>query len=1714
MLITKISGSTQRWLRGFTIRLLVGLMIFSSFSFIFTGIVSAQDGNTGPDGSPGWTYCADEGEDSTCIVPGRKEVRYWATGGNYKYYSKIITDSTICSNDVMGGDPEGGIRKQCYYRDLQLDSGEMTKVVSEQNKTLTVTFNVYARQAGTIEDLREKITVKKTSGGAYAPLDVEDTVTNVTYTDTSSTLEIHFKDTLLGDSNALKIDAGAFVDISDNAYSQPIEITNIQFTPPVLTADTDNNYTDKDITITFPDDSLWREAITAVSDGGTVLSKETQYAVDAGMLTIKAGVLITKGIHDIRVTALGYPDVVVSQQMIKKYIGNGSGTESDPYLIETSDQLSEVRNHMESGTYFKLIADIDLGSYTSWMPIGNDSERFKGNIDGNGYKITNLSVQSNYTYYTGLFGYLDSGSNVTNMRLENVNISGGGTFIGAIAGGSEGTINNSYVTGVSINGSGYIGGMVGYSTNGSITNSYVIGSLNGDYYVGGLVGYAYLGVVSDSYVSGSVTATSLYAINGIGGLIGVSYFVDIRNSYATGTVKPGPGTADVGGLIGSYYYYFGSLANSFYDKDTAQQEDTGKGEGRTTAEMHTKANFSGWNFDSTWYITPNQYPRLWAFTDLSPGTKGWTTKINNVSNGMEYSLNDSDYIPITDIDADNIVVDTGDQIKVRVSGDITSTKTLAVGVADIKAGPTLGSLTVGTTAGTTKLINVSGAMEYRVNSGLYEEISDTSEDNISVYAGDTIFVRLAATSSEPASFDQKLKVGLAHIKSAAAPTGLLATGTIGGTTKLSDVSEKMEYKINENPYKGISGTSVDNLVVNENDTISVRIAETAKLPASEVQELTVESDVINPKSADATLSGLTFTDVTLSPTFSKDTLTYTAVVANSVTNTTITATKGNKDSVILVTDLGSKSLSVGINTFIVHVTAEDGVTKKEYTVTATRATSSDASLSALTLSDVTLSPVFASGTLSYTANVANNVTSTTIGASTNSGAAMVPVADLGLKLLSVGANTLTVHVTAEDGITKKDYTVTVIRAKSSDATLNALTLSGVTLSPVFASGTLTYTANVANDVTSTNVAASKSDGTATVSAGDLGSKTLSVGANIFTVHVTAEDGTKKDYTVTVTRAASSDATLRDLTLSGVRISPVFASGTLTYTANVANNVSSTTISATKNDSTATIVVADLGWKSLTVGKNTFTVHITAEDGTTKKEYTVTVTRAASSDASLSDLTLSGVTLSPTFDEDTLTYVSSVTNDVKSTIVEAATNDETATISADDLGSKSLSVGKNIITVTVTAEDGSTKKEYIVEVTRAASSDATLSGLSLSGVTLSPTFDEDTLTYVSSVTNDVKSTIVAAATNDETATISTDDLGSKPLSVGKNIITVTVTAEDGSTKKEYTVEVTRAASSDATLSDLTLSGVTLSPTFTSGTLAYTANVANDVKSTTVSAATNVGTAMISADDLGSKSLSVGKNTLTVTVTAEDGITKKEYTVTVTRVAEEVISGGGSGGSGGGLPTPTLAPAATPTPTPVATPMPAVAPATTPGSTPTPANNLSDISGHWAQRAIQEALSLGIIKGYSDGTFKPNGTLTRAEFALMLMNALKPQEAGTKLTFTDAAKIGAWAQEAVAQAVQAGIINGYEDGTFRPNAEITRAEMAVILAKILGKSNEASATTGFADDKDIPEWAKSSVAYLKSAGLVKGMGDNEYAPQDHATRGEAITILLNLLKQINK
>jgi tripartite motif-containing protein 71 len=171
------------------------------------------------------------------------------------------------------------------------------------------------------------------------------------------------------------------------------------------------------------------------------------------------------------------------------------------------------------------------------------------------------------------------------------------------------------------------------------------------------------------------------------------------------------------------------------------------------------------------------------------------------------------------------------------------------------------------------------------------------------------------------------------------------------------------------------------------------------------------------------------------------------------------------------------------------------------------------------------------------------------------------------------------------------------------------------------------------------------------------------------------------------------------------------------------------------------------------------------------------------------------------------------------------------------------------------------------------------------------------------------------------------------------------------------------------------------------------------------------------------------------------------------------------------------------------------------------SFNDISSHWAEVSINKAVGNGIISGYPDGTFKPDVTVTREEFAMMLMNVIKPQTEGVALTFSDSAMIGAWAQKAVALSVQTGLINGYEDGSFRPNADITRAEMAVIIAKALGHSNVGNASIDFLDEQDIPAWAKGSVAFVQHKGIVQGNNNNNFLPNDHATRAEAVKVLLN-------
>ena len=434
--------------------------------------------------------------------------------------------------------------------------------------------------------------------------------------------------------------------------------------------------------------------------------------------------------------------------------------------------------------------------------------------------------------------------------------------------------------------------------------------------------------------------------------------------------------------------------------------------------------------------------------------------------------------------------------------------------------------------------------------------------------------------------------------------------------------------------------------------------------------------------------------------------------------------------------------------------------------------------------------------------------------------------------------------------------------------------------------------------------------------------------NDYELTVTASDGVAADdnggsdtipVTVTVTPTASNDATLSGLTISAGALAPAFTSAGITYTASVGNSVTGVTVTPTANHAGATITVntgavtsgSASGSQSLNVGSNTITIIVTAENGDTKT-YTVTVTRV-STDATLSDLTISAGTLSPTFVSGTIAYAASVGNSVSGVTVTPTANHTGATIkvagttvtSGDASGSQSLNVGANAIAVEVTAQDGSTKKTYTVTVTRAASTDATLSGLTISAGTLAPTFTSNTLIYSASVPNSVSGVTVTPTANHSGATIRVAIPGSgspvvasgqaspvRSLVVGLNTVRIVVTAEDDSTRKVYDVKFTRAAavSNDATLSGLTISAGALAPAFTSAGITYTASVGNSVSGVTVTPTANhsgatitvAGTTVTSGSASGSQSLNVGSNTITIIVTAENGDTKT-YTVTVTRAA---------------------------------------------------------------------------------------------------------------------------------------------------------------------------------------------------------------------------------------
>lgn len=401
-------------------------------------------------------------------------------------------------------------------------------------------------------------------------------------------------------------------------------------------------------------------------------------------------------------------------------------------------------------------------------------------------------------------------------------------------------------------------------------------------------------------------------------------------------------------------------------------------------------------------------------------------------------------------------------------------------------------------------------------------------------------------------------------------------------------------------------------------------------------------------------------------------------------------------------------------------------------------------------------------------------------------------------------------------------------AKSNDATLKSLTIDKGTLSPAFSSGTTSYNVEVDSSVTKVVLTATKNHANATVNATTT-CNLKETGKTTCSVKVTAEDGTTtKTYSVIVSKKVvtepdppasgdepsepvpveptiptkNDDATLKSLEVEGQKISPSFSSNEENYTMTVPNSVTNLTVNAIPNNSKSSVTI--IGVSGLSVGVNPVKITVKAEDGTTKV-YVINVTRegvasnsdskpstssgnkSKSSDNFLKDIITTNGDLSPSFRSSVSSYNVIVPNEVTELDLRAILNDSKAKV--DIRGNENFKVGLNVVTLEVTAEDGSLRI-YTINVNRSELSGQTkLSDLSVVGQTLSPSFNPDVYEYNIDIPYNIDKldvNAIPASPNSKVEIVGNDD-----LQEGNNVILVKVTDENGFVQY-YRINVNKAS----------------------------------------------------------------------------------------------------------------------------------------------------------------------------------------------------------------------------------------------------------------------------------------------------------------------------------
>jgi len=246
--------------------------------------------------------------------------------------------------------------------------------------------------------------------------------------------------------------------------------------------------------------------------------------------------------------------------------------DANPVPIGSLEDLMNINKSENLSKNYILIADIDVGFQETddlkFVPIGileSSALSFKGNFNGNGHTISNITFSDTWKDGVGLFGYTENAV-ISNVSLENVNLVGK-HYVGAVVGRANNSeIMNCSVSnsdGFSIRGNNHVGGLVGYQEYSSVSDSNVAGNVKGKDNVGGLIGSSSYSNVSESYAVSIVEG-----VDHIGGLIGSTSYSNISESYSTSDVE---GDSSIGGLVGSLFW---SNVSESYATGTAKSTST------------------------------------------------------------------------------------------------------------------------------------------------------------------------------------------------------------------------------------------------------------------------------------------------------------------------------------------------------------------------------------------------------------------------------------------------------------------------------------------------------------------------------------------------------------------------------------------------------------------------------------------------------------------------------------------------------------------------------------------------------------------------------------------------------------------------------------------------------------------------------------------------------------------------------------------------------------------------------------------------------------------------------------------------------------------------------------------------------------------------------------------------------------------------------------